>query len=149
MKNFLEECKITRVANAAVAATTDVDGDRVDMTGYDSVLFVALLGDVTSGSVLELQALQNTADSASSPTPAEITADNVTHTAGASDADNKLLAVVVHRHDPALGRYLFPRLKRGSQNAVLDGMLAIQFNARNVPVTQSATLLASAFLAKK
>lgn len=143
MLNLLKDCKITRLKNAVTAGTSDQDGSVLDMSGYDSVLFVAALGDVTDTSVLELQAFGNTADSTSSPTPVELTADSVTYTAGASDADNKLLVVDVVR--PGY-RYVFPRLKRGTANAVIDGIFAIQYRAKDVPVTQGSTVLASALV---
>ena len=143
MQSLLKDCKITRVENSAVAGTSDLDTDVLDMSGWDGVIFVAALGDVTSGSVLELQVFGNTADSTSSPTPVELTADSATYTAGASDADNKLLAVDVIRPNY---RYVFGRLKRGTQNAVGDGIFAIQYRGRSVPATQGSTVLASALV---
>lgn len=143
MLSLLKDCKITRVENAAAAGTTDLDTDVLDMAGYDGVLFIALLGDATSGSVLELQAFGNTANSTSSPTPVELTADSVTYTAGASDADNKLMIVDVIR--PAY-RYVFGRLVIDTQNCVVDGIVAIQYRSRSVPVTQGSTVLASALV---
>lgn len=145
LPNFLDECKITRVANAAVAGTDDIDSARVDMTGFDSVCFIALLGDATSGSVLELKVMQNTADSASSPSPTEVTDDDVQYTAGASDADNKLMVMAVRRPNPANGKYLFARLVIDTQNCVVDGIIAIQYNSRSTPITQGSTVLASDF----
>ena len=143
--NFLDECKITRVMNAVTAGTSTQSSDRVDMTGYDSVCFVALLGDVTDTSVLELKVQQNTADHASSPTPTEITDDDVTATATATSADNKVLAMAIHNANPAAGKWLFAQILRGTANAVIDGVIAIQYNARNTPVTQAASVLASDF----
>lgn len=141
MLSLLKDCKITRVLNAVAAGTSDQDGTVLDMSGYDGVIFLAALGDVTATSVLELQVLGNTASSTSSPTPTEITVDETIFTAGASDADNKLLVVDVVRPSK---RYIFPRLKRGTANAVIDGVVAIQYRTRDVPVTQGSTVLASA-----
>jgi hypothetical protein len=143
MLSLLKDCKITRLENSAAAGTTDLDGDVLDMDGFDGVAFVAALGDVTTGSVLELQVFGNTANSTSSPTPVELTVDNATFTAGASDADSKLLVVDVVR--PAY-RYVFPRIKRGTANAVVDGVIAIQYRAKSLPVTQGSTVLASALI---
>lgn len=143
MFSLLKNTKITRVGNAAAAGTTDQDSTVLDMSGYDSVMFVAFLGDATSGSVLELQVFGNTASSTSSPTPVELTADDVTYTAGASDADNKIFVADVHR--PAY-RYVFARLVIDTQNCVTDALFAIQYNARSVPVTQGSTVLDSALI---
>lgn len=143
--SLLKDCLITRVLNAVAAGTSDQDGTVLDMAGYDGVLFVAALGDVTSTSVLELQVFGNTANSTSSPSPVELTADSAgPTTAGASDNDNKLYVVDVVR--PAY-RYVFPRVKRGTANAVIDGVLAVQYRSRSVPITQGSTVSASALLA--
>jgi len=141
MNSLLKDTKIVRVANAAAAAQTDVTTSVVDMAGYDSVMFVAALGDVTATSVLTLTVKENTANSTSSPTPASVTGGSCTYTAAASDADNKLMAVDVVR--PAY-RYVFAVLSRGTANAVVDGVFAILYRSRSVPVTADSTVLASA-----
>lgn len=143
MNNFLKNCKVSRVENAATAGVDDLTTDVLDMSGFDSVAFIAILGDVTSGSAIELQVFGNTANSDSSPTPVELTADNVKFTAGASDADNKLLIVDVHR--PSY-RYVFGKLVIDTQNAVVDGIIAVQYNAKSLPVTQPSSVFSSAFL---
>lgn len=145
MLSLLKDCKITRVLNSVSAGTSDQDGTVLDMTGYDAVTFVAALGDVTATSVVELQVFGNTANSTSSPTPVELTNDSAgPNTAGATDNDNKLYVVDVIR--PAY-RYVFSRIKRATANAVIDGVVAIQYRTRDVPVTQGSTVLASALLA--
>lgn len=141
LKNLLKDCKISRVENAAAAAQTELQTDVLDMSGFDAVCFIALLGDVTTGSVLTLTAKQNTANSVSSPTPTDVTDGDATFTAGASDADNKLLVVDVIR--PA-ERYVFASLTRTTANAVVDGIIAIQYRTKDFPVTQPSSILASA-----
>lgn len=143
MKSLLKDCLFTKAANAAAAGTTDVDTTVFDMSGYDAILFIANVGDVTSGSVLELQVFGNTASSTSSPTPVELTADSATITAGASDADNTIFIVDVLK--PSY-RYVFARLVIDTQNAVTNGIYAIQYHARSVPITQGATVIRSALL---
>lgn len=139
---MLKDCKITRVANAAAAAQTEVLTDVLDMTGYDSVIFVALLGDVTVSSVLTLTAKENTANSTSSPTPTAVTGGaTAAYTATATDADNKALVVDVIRPSK---QYVFASLTRTAANAVVDGIIAIQYRSRLTPVTQGSTILASA-----
>lgn len=111
------------------------------MQGYDGVVFIALLGDVTATSVVTLTAKQNTANSTSSPTPTTAVATTA-FTAGASDADNK--AVVVDAFRPT-SRYVFASLTRTVANAVVDGIIAIRYRGSKAPVTQGSTVLASAF----
>ena len=137
--NLNKAIKITRAANSSAAAQTEVLTSVLDMQGFDGVMFVALLGDVTATSVLTLTAKGNTASSTSSPTPVTQVA-TAAFTAGASDADNK--ALVLDVYDPAL-RYVFASLTRTVANAVVDGIVAIQYMADLRPTTQDATVLAS------
>lgn len=139
--NLSKDVKITVVAAAATAAQTAVTSDVLDMSGYDGVMFIALTGDVTATSVLTLTVKANSANSTSSPTPVTQKATDA-FTAGASDADSKALVVDVYR--PTL-RYVFAELTRTTANAVVGGIIAIQYSAANKPTTQAASVIASAF----
>lgn len=139
--NLSKDCKITVVEAAAAAAQTDLTTDVLDMTGFEGVMFIALLGDVTSGSVLTLTAKGNSANSVSSPTPVTQKATDA-FTAGASDADSKVIMVDVYK--PTL-RYQFAVLSRTTQNAVVGGIIAIQYGAHNRPTSHDASVIASAF----
>lgn len=140
--NFLKDAKIIRVENSAVAGTSALTTDVVDTRGFDSIAFVAVLGDVTATSVLTLTGKTNTADSVSSPTPVALT-DTATFTAGASDADNKMMILDIQK---PRARYVFAVLTRADANAVVDGIFAILYNAQEKPVTADATVLISASL---
>jgi hypothetical protein len=143
MQSLLEQAKYLLSSAAAAAATTDLDGAVIDLAqdgGYDGVLFVAQLGDVTATSVLELQCQGSAAANGSSPSTEATTG---TFTAGASDADNKLLVLDVSR--PA-NRYVFSRLKRGTANAVVNSVLAVLYKNKVGPVTQDAVVIKSAFV---
>lgn len=139
MLSLLNDAKITRVENAASAGTSDVDTDVLDMAGYDAVAFVAALGDVTNTSVLALSIRQS--DNSDGSSSSAITGASAGYTAAASDADNKLLVTEVIRPSK---RYVFARLARGTANAVVDSIVAIQHRAKSLPVTQGSTVLASA-----
>lgn len=139
--SLLKNVKVAYVAGAAAAAQTEVLSSVLDMSGYDGVMFIALLGDVTATSVLTLTAKGNTASSTSSPTPVTQTA-TAAFTAGASDADST--ALVVDVYDPAM-RYAFASLTRTTANAVVNGIVAIQYTAEYRPTTQDATVIANAF----
>lgn len=141
-QSLLEECKIALCSAAASAATTDLDGTVIDLAqdgGYDGVLFVAQLGDVTATSVLELQCQGSAASDGSSPSAEATTGSK---TAGASDCDNKLLVLDVSR--PA-NRYVFSRLKRGTANAVVNSVLAILYRGKIGPVVQGSDVVKAAF----
>lgn len=138
--NFLYDCKVVPVEPYAAAGQSTLTTDVVDMQGFDSVAFIAYLGDVSDTSVLTLTAKTNTANSTSSPTPTTL-AQTVTFTAGASNADDKLLVLDLHK---PRDRYVFATLARATANAVLNGIIAVLYNADQKPVTQDASVIASA-----
>lgn len=137
MKTFLtDQVKITRVENAAAAGTTDLETDILDMAGFEGVVFIAHLGDVTSGSVLNLKAQQNTANSTSGM--ADIVGAGAGATAGASDYDNKDLILDLQQVEE---RYVRGVLVIDTQNAVVNGITAIQYGPRALPVTQPSSVV--------
>jgi len=140
--NLLKNCKITVVEAAATAGTSDLTTDVLDMAGFEGVLWIALTGDATSGTVLTLTAKGNSANSTSSPTPITQKATDAFTSGSATDADSKVLAVDVYR--PTL-RYQFAVLSRATQNCVVGGIIAIQYDASYKPTTQDASVIASAF----
>lgn len=139
--NLSKDVKITVVEAAAVAGTSELVSDVLDMQGYEGVMFIALTGDVTSGSEITLTIKGNTANSTSSPSPVTQKATTL-FTAGATDADSK--AIVVDLYKPAM-RYVFASLTRATQNAVIGGVIAIQYQAGLKPTTNDASVIASAF----
>lgn len=139
--NLNSDVKITVVAAAAAAAQTAVTSSVLDMQGFDGVMYIALLGDVTDTAVLTLTANGNSANSTSSPTPVAQKA-TAAFTADASSADSKVLVIDVAR--PTL-RYQFAVLTRTAANAVVGGIIAIQYAAAKKPTAHDASVIASAF----
>lgn len=138
MMNLIHDAKFVVVEASAIAGTTTLTTDVVDMAGFDSVAFVAHLGDVTGTSALALTVFSNDTNDTTTPTE---TAAEVAFTAGAADADNKLMIADVNRPRQ---RYVYATLARATANAVVNGIIAILYNAHNKPVTQPASVLASA-----
>lgn len=135
----LKDMKFHHGAAAATAATSDIDTGVEDMSGFDGVMAIVNTGDVTASCVLRVTLFGNTASSTSSPTPvAVLTSTQLT--AGASDTDSKLLVVACDKWDHTY-RYVFARVERDDQNAVIDSVDLIQYNARSVPVTQADAIL--------
>ena len=141
MSNLSKGIKVTVVEAAATAGTSELVSDVLDMAGYEGVMFLAMLGDVTSDSVLTLTVKGNSANSTSSPTPVTQKATDA-FTATGSTADSKVLLVDVYK--PPL-RYVFASLTRTAANAVVGGVIAIQYGAGLKPTSQDASVIASAF----
>ena len=99
---------------------------------YEGVVFVAAFGTLSSGAVTGLKAQQglqaNLSDAADLAGTALAIADT---------DDNKLLVLDLFR--PAK-RYVRAVVTRGTADAVIDGVVAIQYGTRVLPVTQDTTV---------
>jgi hypothetical protein len=110
------------------------------MEGFEGVIFVAKLGDVTINAVATLTVQQNIVNSASGM--AKVTTDAVAHTATASDADDKIMAIEIKNPRE---RYLRAQLQRATANIAVSGIIAIKYSPKKLPITQNADVIDSAF----
>lgn len=136
--NMIYDAKFERVSNSVVAGTTDVQTSIVDMQGYTSIAFLVLLGTVTAGGQVTLTAKSN---SANALTGADLLA--ATTTIVNTDNSNKALLVDVNKPTQ---QYVFLDMARATANVVIDGVIAILYNAIEHPVTQDTSVAASAFV---
>jgi len=139
MNNLLRNVKITRVKadGAGAASATPTKADIIDMTGFESVMFFAAMGNVLTTSAVALKV----AGSATNDTGAmALLAGSAGGTAGASDYDDKLVVLDVVK--PTY-QYLEAQLFHVTADAPFDGIFAIQYNGHSCPVTQGSTVVAS------
>ena len=139
MINLLEQTKLDRVNAAVSAGQTTVNSDVVDMLGFDSCLFAVLLGDVTDTSVVKLTIQHGDQSNGSDMADTTI---STSYTAGASDADNNMLAAEINR---PLKRYVRAKVERNTANAEVDGVLAQLANPDEAPTSHADDLLSDAF----
>lgn len=125
--------KFIRVENGAVAGTSDLTSDYVDTQGYDGVLFLTSFGTITSGAVTSVKARQDTASNGA-------TAEDLAGSA-VTVADDDSNQVVVHDIYRPRERYVAIVVDRATQNAVLDGIVAILYHGTKAPVTNDATTI--------
>ena len=132
--NLSKNTKIKRVMNAVAAGTTDQNSSSVDMQNYEGVLFLAAFGTLTASQITQMKAQQSSDDGAS-----DAFADLLgTLTGPLADADgNKLLVLDVFRPRE---RYVRCVVDRGTANAVIDGVIAIQYGARKGETTHDVTV---------
>ena len=135
ISHLAAEAKVTVCIPATVDGQATTSGSILDMSGYDSVMFIAKFDDVDNTSVLTLRAQQDVLNGADAM--ATLTG-SATFTAGASDADDNVLILDIHR---PRDRYVRPQVIVGTANATIACVLGVQYNARNLPVTQSADVL--------
>jgi hypothetical protein len=133
--NLLKEIKVTRVLNAVAAGTTNQTSSTIDMESWDGVMFVASFGTLTGGAVTNIYARQG--QQSGMGDAADLAGTKVS----IPDTDsNKVLVLDVFR--PA-ERYVNCIVGRATANAVIDGVVAIQYKGRVTPSVQPATVSAS------
>lgn len=137
--NMLNNTKITRVSvdGAGAASATPTKGTIVDMQGYESVCFVAALGNVLDTSEVALKAAGS--DTNSTGTMA-LYAGSAAGTAGASTYDDKLVILDVVRPPH---RYVEVQIFHVTANAPFDDIIAILYNPTQKPVVQDSTVILS------
>lgn len=136
IESLLKNCSFEAALNNTAAGTGDtLNGDIIDLGSggnFDSVCFVAKLGDVAATAVATLKAYagaaSNLSDGAYKATTATITAD-------ATNADNKLLVLDIVKPG---NRYVRPDLVRATANIPVESIIAIKYNSKAVPITQGA-----------
>jgi hypothetical protein len=138
LESLLKAAKFDKLLVATVAGTDDtLNGDILDLQDCDSVTGIAILGDVTVNSVVTLKAYTGNEAALGDGAYETVTA---TVTATATSADNKLLILDVIKPGK---RYCRFDLVRATANAVVDGIIGIRYNFKNIPTTQPADVVAS------
>ncbi len=140
-QNLLNNVEIVRVANrgAGAASATPTKATILDMQGFDGALFIAAFDNVVDTSAIALKIAGS--DTNSTGTMALLTGAEAGITADATSGDNKLIAVDVYKPSQ---RYLEAQVFHVTANAPFDGVIAIKYRGRLQPVTQGATVVASA-----
>lgn len=136
MKSISKNIQFQRVMNAVAAGTTDQNSTAVDMANFDRAAFVVAFGAITSGAVTSCKLQQGDASDGSDADDLAGTAISV-----ADDDDNQIVILECERPQK---RYVRCVVDRGTQNAVIDGIVAMKSGARVLPVTHdSATVVGS------
>lgn len=130
MAEFLtDDCKITKLADQATAATSAVECASVDMQadgGWESVLFLTSFATAAANNLMKAQASD---DDGVSDGWSDI-AGSAVDVAGASDEDQ-----VLDIYQPPK-RYIRPYLSRGTSTASGD-VWAILYRGRRKPYTNA------------
>ena len=132
--NISKGVKTTRVMNAVAAGTDDQNSSSVNMANFESVLFVAALGTLTSSQVTNMKAQQSDDDGGS-----DAFSDLLgTLTAAMADGDSdKLIQLDIVKPRK---QYVRVVLVRGTQNAVIDGIVAYQYSPLKLPTTHDSSV---------
>ncbi len=121
--------------NSVVAGSTDItDASVVDTAGYDGVRFLFGFGAITSGAATST-GVTGSASNAGTPGTDDLAGSKIT----VLDTDDNTICIT-EITNPAY-RYMRPFVKRATQNAVVDFIIAELFmHAGKNPITQDATV---------
>jgi hypothetical protein len=129
--NITTSTKVTRVANAAAAAQTDVTSSSVDMKGFFAVTFAAAVGSIASTGTVDMHAEGSDDDSSWS----NLTGATITQLGDADDNKLALLEITDPRQ-----RYVRVVVERGTADSSVDSIVAIQSEPQREPTTHSTTV---------
>ncbi len=129
VQNLNRDIKVTRIANASAAGTSAVNSASINMAGFDSVMFITEFGAITSGGVQSV----NIATSSNNSDWNDLLATSITV---ADDDGDK---ITVHDIVKPLEQYLRVEVAKATQNSVVEGILAIQYNARKKPADDDSS----------
>ena len=135
---FTENFKIMEVGAPITAAlNTDSNSDRIDMTGWDGIVFIATITDSAATGIATLKVESNTIDSDTGM--AAVSGASAAKTSGADDdLNDKLLVVDVYR---PLKRYVQAVRVSATANIAFGSLIAIQYNGKSLPPTAHASIL--------
>lgn len=135
--NIIKNAVISHGLASVAAGQTQQTTEIVDTSGFDSVLFALLLGDVSDGCSLELRLQQG---DESDMSDAEDTDLCCSFDAGAADADDKIMIIEVNQ---PVKRYVRGKISRADANGEIDGVLTIKFGSSEAPVTEDSGVISS------
>jgi hypothetical protein len=132
--NLLNNVKITPVLGYYAAGVTERKaGTIIDMAGYEGCLFLYFFGTLLETSVLNCWIYGN---STSATGGTKLTTATVAHTVTAANAllvESAIAIDVYQPTPPASFRYLEASIDPDTANAVILGIVAIQYNGKLKP----------------
>ncbi len=137
--NLSKYAKVTRVLNSVPAGQTVQNGSVVDMSGFEGVQFVALFGTLSANQVTSMKVQQGSAADGSDM----VDLAGSLHAALADTDGGKCLVTDLFRPQK---RYVRCVVTRAGANAVIDGVIALQYRARVQPIINDSSIKAAKIL---
>jgi hypothetical protein len=134
--NLSKNVAIDQVLGYYAAGTTKRTSDIIDMQGYEGVVFIAGLGTIIENGTVDVFVEQNTANATSGMARLATT---TAHTVTAANALLAKSAIIVDVYKPQ-ERYLQCNITPATQNAVILGIVAIRYNGKLAPQSNSGLL---------
>ena len=117
---------------AGVAATTDINGATLDMSGYEGVLMIVTFGVITGSAVTSIKAQQDTASGMGTAADLEGTGQTIADT-----DDEKTFYIDLYKPEE---RYVRLVVDRGTQNAVVASATYIQYGGSKAAVSHGTNV---------
>lgn len=131
--SLVKNTKVTRHSNAVAAGSTVITpASGIDMQGFEVCTFIAAFGAIVSAAATSIEVHQSS-DDGSADAYTALLGSKVTV---ADTDDNKVVIVEIVKPRE---RYLKLIVNRATQNATLDGIIAVQSQPRKAPTTHDAT----------
>jgi len=130
-KNLYLDAKVVRVMTSQAAGTTALASDSVDMQDFDAVQFIPMFGAITAGAATSVHVAQSSDDS----TFVDLEGTSITI---ADDDDGKAAVIDIER---PTDRYVRCEIARATENAVVDGVIALVYKCRRQPVDTDASVV--------
>ena len=132
MTNLSKNVKITPaiLPSAGAAGTTDIEGATLDMSGFEGVLIMIVMGAITATAVTSIKAQQGAESDLSDAADLEDSGQDI-----ADDDDNQTFFIDLYR--PA-ERYVRLLVDRGTANAAVASATYIQYSGRKPPFSHAS-----------
>jgi hypothetical protein len=128
--NLSKNAKFTLHSTAVAAGTTDITpASGIDMQGFEECTFLVVFGAITASAVTSIKVQQSADDSSY----ADLEGTSVTV---ADTDDDKVFHVTIKN---PTDRYLKCIIDRGTANAVLNSIVAVQTGAHKAPTTHDSS----------
>lgn len=126
------DCKYTVVEGSAAAASSNLTGDEVDVTGFEGIKFFAI---VTSASSVSTCSLKAQSAASTTATFIDIAGSTAEYAAGPTARTNLLVTQV---HKP-IDRWVRPYLTLDVSNHAVGGIFAELYGPKKAPVTSTSS----------
>jgi len=138
--NLSKNVKVSQIRGYYAAGTSARTSSIIDMAGYEGVMFIANFGTIINTGTIAFKAQQNTINSASGM--ADISGATKTATVTSTTAAYTQSCMILDVFQP-VEEFLQVVITPAIQNAVILGVVAIQYSAKDKPPTNDASVLAA------
>jgi len=135
MLNLGYEAEVVRIYEAdTIVGSGDDQTDAIDMAGYEAVTFLVIAGTIGAAG-LTVTAQQDENDDAAFADAEDLEDAELAF----ADADDDLVGILdIGKPE---NRYIRLNMEAGANDCDVDAVIAIKYRARDLPVTQGATVV--------